>query len=140
MPFLTSLIGKKFAFSGTLKDNEDTRDLLKDFGCKRERALSQESDYLIIGSKPDEVDVDLAKELDVPVLNEEQFHQLFDAPEDLNPEDIEPLIIAFRANADPDDIIHLDGEQAQQFIEALEKDSCIRLPVSALPAAIRKGK
>jgi DNA ligase (NAD+) len=71
------LSGKTFVITGTLArySREEIEGLIKQLGGKATGSVSKKTDYVIAGDKAGSK-LDKARELGVPVLNEEQFDEL----------------------------------------------------------------
>lgn len=70
------LTGKTFVITGTLTDmsRDEAKDKLESLGAKVSGSVSAKTSYVVVGSDPGSK-FDKAKELGVPILNDEAFHQ-----------------------------------------------------------------
>lgn len=73
----TPLLGKTFVITGSLKDftRDEATELIERLGGKVTGSVSGKTDYLVCGENPGSK-LDKAKELNVKVLNEEEFKEI----------------------------------------------------------------
>jgi DNA ligase (NAD+) len=73
-----TLAGKQFVITGTLDKmtRADAKKMIRDAGGKLAGAVTRKTDYLVIGKSPGGK-LDRAKSMDVPVIEEEAFCEMF---------------------------------------------------------------
>ena len=73
-----NISGKTFVFTGTLTrcSRDKTKEIVRLYGGETSEAVSKQTDYLIAGEKPGSK-LDHAKTLNIPILTEQQFINLF---------------------------------------------------------------
>lgn len=70
----TLLSGKSFVFTGTLKSltRSEAKKIVESLGCDVSSSITKKTDYLIAGDSPGSK-YDKAKDLGIPILDEEEF-------------------------------------------------------------------
>jgi DNA ligase (NAD+) len=72
------LAGQTFVFTGALNlPREDAEAMVRELGGKASSSVSKNTDYVVAGEKAGSK-LDKARSLNVPILTEEEFHQLID--------------------------------------------------------------
>jgi len=71
--------GKTFVFTGTLanRSREAAGELVQQHGAKVSGSVSKKTDYVVVGADAGSK-LDKARELEVPVLTEQEFDQLLE--------------------------------------------------------------
>ncbi|OPX18134.1 hypothetical protein BXT86_02735, partial [candidate division WOR-3 bacterium 4484_100] len=73
----TSLIGKRFVFTGELKSmtRTEAQNLVREYGGQPSSTVSKNTDYVVMGKNPGSK-FEKAKKLNIRIINEEQFLRL----------------------------------------------------------------
>ncbi len=75
----TTLNGKKFVFTGSLKNytRSETQEAVEELGARAVNSVSKNVDYVVVGEEPG-LKYEKAKKLGVKILNEGQFQELIE--------------------------------------------------------------